>query len=172
MAKSELEQMLSDIRKCTSQRSINKADEVNVMRAMLNDQEFSIGVYDKSMGYIGQRSPHEEATKFVKNILTGTTGLDNKDAQHLAENYEFTKRDANFLLTNMRDYIATYTSTGRKINILQTGTAEAAVYIKDIDSREKYIPDKDNPGKTKKIETTPYVKLVSQSKCPKYNIEE
>jgi hypothetical protein len=170
--KSELEQLVSDIKKNTKQISINKVDEVRVMKSMLNDPDFSIGVYDRTQGYIGQKSPHTEAVKFVKNIIHDTTGLDNADSQHLAEQYEFTNRDANFLLSNMRDFLYVYTNTGRKINVMQSATTEASLFIKDMKSAEKSIPDKDNPGTTKKIKTSPYTKLVCSSKCPKYNTEE
>ena len=170
--KSELEQLISDIRKNTKQIAINKVDEVRVMRSMLNDKEYSIGVYDKTQGYIGQKSPRDNAVKFVKNIVQGATGLDSKDSMHLAQNYEFTNRDANFLLENMRDYLYVYTSTGRKINIMQSADTEAAIFIREVKSSDKLIPDKDNPGKTKKVKTSPYTKLISSSKCPKYNQTE
>ena len=164
----ELEQLVYDIRKSTSQVSINKVDEVRVMTSMLNDKEFSLGVYDKTQGYIGQRSPHDEAVKFVKNVISGATGLDSKDSMHLAENYEFTKKDANFLLGNMRDFMNVYMSTGRKINIIQSADTDASLFTKPIKATEKLIPDKDNPGSTKKVPTLGYTKLVSSSKCPKY----
>jgi hypothetical protein len=166
--KSELEEIISDIKKNLKQTSVNKVDEVNVMVGMLNDPDFYIGVYAKNAGYIGQRNPRSEAVNFTKNILVGTTGLDAKDSRVLAEKYQFTKKDANFLLTNMRDFLNVYTSTGRKINIMQTANTEAAVYLKDIPSGKKCIPDKDNPGKSKEIQTAPYTKLVSVTHCPKY----
>lgn len=172
MAKSELEMLISEIKKNTKQVAVNKVDEVRVMRSMLNDKDYSIGVYDKTMGYIGQRSPHQEAVKFVKGIIQDSTGLDSKDSQHLAENYEFTKKDANFLITNMKDFLNVYTGTGRKINIMQTAATEACLYTKEIKATKKSIPDKDNPGKTKQITTSPYIKLVSNTRCPKYNQED
>lgn len=168
MARSEVEQLVYDIRKSTSQVAINKVDEVRVMTAMLNDKEFSLGVYDKTQGYIGQRSPHDEAVKFVKNVIQGSTGLDSKDSMHLAENYEFTKKDANFMLGNMRDFLTVYTSTGRKINVIQSADIDASLFTKEIKASEKLIPDKDNPGSTKKVPTSGYTKLVSSSKCPRY----
>ena len=168
MAKSELEQLVYDIRKSTSQVAINKVDEVRVMTSMFNDPDFSLGVYDKTQGYIGQRSPHQEAVKFVKNIISGATGLDSKDSMHLAENYEFTKRDSNFLLTNMRDFLTVYVSTGRKIGLIQSADIDASVFTKEIKASEKLVPDKDNPGSTKKVPTSGYTKLVSSSKCPRY----
>ena len=167
----ELESIISEIKRSTSQIAINKVDEVRVMTAMLNDKEYSIGVYDKTQGYIGQRSPHQEAVKFVKNVVHDTTGLDSKDAMHLAENYEFKKRDSNFLLTNMRDFLNVYSGTGRKINIMQTANTEAAIFTREIKASEKLVPDKDNPGATKKVPTAPYVKLICSSKCPKYGNE-
>ena len=69
--KSELEQIISDIKRSTSQIAINKVDEVRVMKSMLNDKDFTIGIYDKNNGYIGQKSPHNEAVKFAKNIIAG-----------------------------------------------------------------------------------------------------
>lgn len=169
MAKSELEMLVSDIKKNTNQIAINKVDEIRVMRSMLNDKNFTIGVYDRTMGYIGQKSPHNEAVKFVRNIVSGTTGLDNKDAQLLAENYEFTKRDANFLLDNMRDFLYVYTGTGRKINIMQSASTEACLYTKEMEPVTKMIPDKEHPGTTRAVKTKNYTKLVSSSKSPKYN---
>lgn len=168
MAKSELEQLVYDIRKSTSQTAINKVDEVRVMTSMLNDADFSLGVYDRTQGYIGQRCPHDEAVKFVKNIINGATGLDNKDSMHLAQNYEFTKKDANFLLGNMRDFMTVYMNTGRKINIIQSANTDASLFVKEVKATEKLVPDKDNPGCTKKVPTLGYTKLVSSSKCPRY----
>lgn len=172
MAKSELEMIISDIKKNTHQVAINKVDEVRVMTSMLNDKNFTIGVYDRTHGYIGQKCPHDNAVKFVKNVISGATGLDSKDSLHLAESYEFSKKDANFLLENMRDFLYVYTGTGRKINVIQSANTEASLFTKEIESGEKLIPDKENPGKTKKVATSGYTKLVSSSKCPKYSMKE
>lgn len=169
---SELDQLITKIKNEVTSRSINKVDEVLVMRSMLNDKNFTLGVYDKNQGYMGQRCPHNEAVSFVKNIISGATGLERKDAEVLAEHYEFTKRDSNFLLNNMRDFLNVYTSTGRKINIMQNANTEACLYTKPVDSIKKQVPDKDNPGKSKEVTTAPYVKLVSSTHCPKYNIDK
>lgn len=170
--KSELEVLVAEIKKNTAnQIAINKVDEVRVMRTMLNDRDFKLGIYDKSLGYIGDRCPHEEAVNFAKNIIAGSTGLDAKDSRHLAENYEFTKRDASFLIDNMRDFLEVYTSTGRKINVMQTAATEACLYTKPVEATNKSVPDKNNPGKNKQVVTSPYVKLVAVTKCPKYGEE-
>ena len=167
--KSEMEQLITEIKEVTkTQTSINKADELRVMTTMLNDPEFSVGVYDKKIGYIGQRCPHDEAVKFVGDIIQRATGLEKKDAAHLASGLEFTKRDSSFLINNMKDFLATYTGLGRKINVMQTESTEANLFTRDMGASTKTIPNKDNPKETRTITTSPYVKLVSQSKCPKY----
>lgn len=173
--KSELDVLLEDIKHGTSQISTNKVDEIKVMKCMLNDKEFTVGSYDKNMGYLGERCPHDEAVEFVKNVIMASTGLDSKESKHLANCYQFTSRDATFLLTNMRDFITTYMSTGRKFTLMQTDDSEAAIYTKRMESREKLVPDKDNPGKSKSITTKPYTKLVAISKNSNYakeNINE
>ena len=98
--KTELESLVQEIKNSTNQIAINKVDEVRVMKAMLNDKDFTLGVFDKASGYLGQKSPHEDAVKFVKNVMQGATGLDSKDSKHLAENYEFT----NMLRKRLSEY--------------------------------------------------------------------
>lgn len=171
--RSDMELLVNDIRnKAKHHISINKVDEINVMKCMLNDSEFSLGVYDKNIGYVGQRCPHDEAVLFIKDVIAGATGLDRKESEIIASNYEFTKRNANYLINNMRDFMSVYMATGRKFNIMQTANTEATLHTKDVQSVKKQVPDRDRPGETKEIETTPYTKLVSVTKCPKYKEKE
>ena len=165
---SELEALVQEIKKNTKQVSINKVDEVKVMTAMLNDSEFTVGIYDKNIGHVGDRNPHANAVDFVAHVIAGATQLDARDSQHLAENYKFTKRDATFMLENMRDFVDVYSRTGRKMNLVQNADSEANIFAKTMPAGSKSVPDKDNPGATKTIKTAPYVKIVSQTKCPKY----
>ena len=165
---SELQQVIKEIKDNTKQVSINKVDEVRVMTAMLNDPEYKVGIYDKNVGHVGDRNPHENAVAFVAHVIAGATQLDTKDSQHLAENYKFTKRDATFMIENMRDFVDVYTKTGRKMNLVQNADSEANIFAKQMPAGSKSVPDKDKPGQTKTIKTAPYVKIVSQTKCPKY----
>jgi hypothetical protein len=94
--------------------------------------------------------------------------LDSRDSKILAERYEFDKKDATFLLTNMRDFLNVYTSTGRKINLIQNAETEAAVFIKDIPEGTKVVPNKDPNTGSREIKTVAFKKLVSSAHCPKY----
>jgi len=166
--KSELESVITEIKKSAKQISVNKVDEVRVMKAMLNDKDFKISIYDKNEGYIGDKCPAEEATQFVANVIQSTTGLDSKDSKHLAEGYEFTKKDAVFLVNNAKDFMEVYMRTGRKLNIIQNGAGEASIYARDIPAGTKNIPAKPGSSEIKQISTPAYTKIVSISKSPKY----
>lgn len=167
--KSATEELITSIKKNLSRTSINKVDEVNVMESMLNDKDFTIGVYDKGIGYIGQKCPHDEAKGFISNIIASATKLDKKDADILSDKYVFTKKDANYLLSNMRDFINVYSGTGRKMNIIQNAKSEANIYTRDMPAGSKLIPDKDHPGDIREVKTAPFTKIVVQNKSPKYN---
>ena len=163
-----METLMGEIKEITKkQKSASRVDEIRVMRTMLNDPEFSVSVYDKNKGLIGTRCPREEAVKFSANVSAAITGLDNKSALELANNYEFTKKDAIFLLDNSRDFMQTYLSTGRKLPIVQAADSEAAILYREVESKEKNIPSSDG---TKQTTTVPaFHKVICRSKSPKYN---
>lgn len=155
--------LMADIRKVTAkQKAASKVDEIRVMKTMLNDPEFKVAIYDRNKGLIGTRSPREEAVKFIASTAVGITGIDPKAAEDLANKYEFTKKDASFLIDNVRDFTATYVSTGRKFPIIQSPDAEAAVFSKPIASKEKVTP-------SGRVSVPAYNKIICRSKSPKYN---
>ena len=58
----KMDELMKEIKEITkNQHSSSKVDEIRVMRAMLNDPDFTVSVYDKNKGYIGTRCPREEA---------------------------------------------------------------------------------------------------------------
>ena len=148
------------------QKSQNKGDEVAVAQTLLNDPDFQVGIYDKNKGLIGTRNVHEEAVKFVANISAEITGLDKKTAEDLANQYTFTKKDANFIINTSRDFVQTYLKTGRKFNLVQSEDAEANIFLKSTPAKEKLIPTKEG---TKLVKTGAYQKVACKSGCPKYN---
>lgn len=162
-----MDDLMKDIREITKkQKAASRVDEIRVMKTMLNDPNFTISIYDRNKGYIGTRNPREEALKFITNTAVAITGLDNKSAAELASKYEFTKKDAMFLIDNNRDFDTTYLSTGRKLPIVQSIDSEAAIFYRSVASREKLVPS----GDSSKSTTVPaYNKVICRSKCPKYH---
>ena len=89
----------------------------------------------------------------------------------LANNYEFSKKDAIFFLNSHQDFINTYLRTGRKLNIVQSEDCEGYVYLKPVASKQKIVPDKSNGG-SRVTTVPPFTKLATQSKVPKYLVVE
>ena len=164
-----MNELMESIRQVTKkQKSASRVDEIRVMRTMINDPDYQVSIYDKNKGYIGTRCPREEAVKFVSNVTSAITGIESKSAYELSKRYEFTKKDACFLLENHKDFTQTYLSTGRKLPIVQSETAEAAIFSKELEERPKSVPDGTGSNKTSMI--PPYTKVICRSKCPKYHV--
>ena len=158
-------ELLAEIREITKkQKSASKVDEVRVMRSMLNDPDFKVSVYDKNSGLIGTRCPREEAVKFITNVAANLTGLEKKTATAMCNEYEFTKKDAMFMIDMAKDFNQVYLSSGRKLPIVQSADSEAAVFYRSIPRKEKRVPTTD------KVTTVPpFNKVICKSKSPKYN---
>lgn len=170
-SKLTMDELMSEIRSATQKQcSSSRVDEIRVMKTMLNDPKFEISIYDKNKGYIGKRCPREEAVKFAGNISAAITGLEAKSAMELANNYEFSKRDAVFLVENARDFTRTYLATGRKLPIVQAENAEASLFYKSVSSKEKIVPTTDGGKQTTFVPA--YNKVVCRSKSPKYCTSE
>lgn len=160
-----MKELMKEIKEVTKkQKSASKVDEIRVMRTMLNDPDFTVSVFDKNKGLIGTRCPREEAVKFASSICTSITGIDSKSASELAANYEFTKKDAIFMIENSRDFTSTYLETGRKLPIVQNEKSQAELLVREVPAKEKNVP-----GENKTVKVPPYNKIISKSKSPKYN---
>jgi hypothetical protein len=164
----ELEKVLGEVKQSAKQIAINKTDEVKVMVAMLNDKEFKYQKYEKNVGRVGEINPRSQMVNLATDIIFNATGLEKKNCAYLADNLTFTKKDAQTIIELNKEFLDVYTSTGRKINLIQNERTEANVYTKKMGSTTKAIPNKED-GTIKNIKTSPYTKLASQSSCPKYN---
>ena len=98
-----MNELMGEIKEATQkQKSASRVDEIRVMKTMLNDPDFTISIYDKNKGLIGQKCPHEDAVKFLTGTTAAITGLDTKSASELVSKYEFTKKDAIFMVELQR----------------------------------------------------------------------
>lgn len=156
--------LIKDIVERTTQVAVNKADEVEVMQTMLNDKEFSVAVFDRNKGYMGSRSPRNEAIQLAVDTLSGVTGMSTVEAHALTENYEYTKRDAAHFINIGKDFIGTYLQSGRKMTLISEPRIEATVSLKHVEEHDKSVPDRDNPGSVKVVKTPECIKLVASSR--------
>lgn len=134
-------ELVKEIDETRSQRSASAKDEVRVMRAMLNDSEFVVDVYGKG-GVIGQYCPYDDARAMVANIIKGTTKINTKEAELLADNYEFTKQDANTFINISKEFVNTYVETGRKLPLGGRERSNISLSKKVKEERSNNFPKK------------------------------
>lgn len=156
------DKLIQEIVDNTNQMSVNKIDEVRLMQSMLNDKQFKVAIHERGKGFTGSRSPRDTAISLAVDTLSGIVGMSGKEAKALAENYEFTKKDAQRFVDISKDFIGTYMQSGRKINIVSEPRGEISIGLKYIEAHNKSVPD-GNSG-TKVIKTEDRLKLSVTNK--------
>ena len=162
--------VVDEIKKNLSQKSSSQKDEVVVMQAMLNDSTYKVGVYSKQ-GKTGEYCPYEDSRKMVGNIISETTGLGNKEATGLAEQFEFTKSESGTMVNISKEFINTYLHTGRKLPLGAREKSDVSLMIKEVKETEKKFPNSigNSEDKTYKTATIPAHESVRViAPCPSY----
>ena len=128
MATSKVEEILKDIQTNLAQRSASRKDEVRVMQGMLNDKTYKVGEY-AAEGKVGEYCPREDAESIVKSILTNGARLSSAEAAKIADNYEYTKAEANAMVGLSKEFVDPYVRCGRKLPL--GGRKDMSVSLRD-----------------------------------------
>lgn len=140
MAKTTLE-LVNEIKSGLSQRSSSQKDEIAVMQAMLNDKSYVVDVYG-STGKIGTYSPSEDARKMTASVIASTTKISKDEAEHLANEHEFSKGEAGTFINVGKEFISTYVETGRKLPLGGRATSNVSLIGKDVEAYVSRYPKK------------------------------
>ena len=134
---------IAQVAENVTQKSSSRKDEITVMKAMMNDPDFSIDIYDKT-GKCGEYYPSREVRKMVSKVLSETARIPSREASELVDNYEFTKADASAMVNLSKEFINTYLkNTGRKMSLGGRATSDIELMWKEIADRTVEIPSKD-----------------------------
>lgn len=106
--------LVKQIAENRTQKSANAKDEVEVMRAMLNDPDYKVDVWSRK-GIVGQVCPRESATQIAANVIRDTTKMSMNEATELASRYEYSKQDAQNAINISKEFVLGYLETGRKL---------------------------------------------------------
>lgn len=119
-----VEQAISEIRSSRSKDPTkriydtkNQKDEINIMRAMMNDTSYQVDLYNNS-GYQGTYNPARAIRNMFSNVISNTTGISKIEANNLIGNYEFSNNEAKDMIDFNKEYLNTYIlKTGRKFSL-------------------------------------------------------
>lgn len=106
--------VIKEINATRTQTSSSNKDEIRVMKAILNDPDFKVDIYNNT-GVVGSYSPYDESRTLVSNIIRDTAKITKREAMELAQNYEFGNQESKIMIGLSKEFINTYIETGRKL---------------------------------------------------------
>ena len=133
--------LIEEIKTGLSQVNSSQKDEVRVMKAMLNDPDYKVGVYGKN-GLEGTYCPREDAIEMVTSVLHNAASIPNAEAAVIADKYEFTRNEATALLGITKEFMNSYLQTGRKLPLGGRETFDISISGKDVIASTKSFPEK------------------------------
>lgn len=137
----KVSELVQEIRSNLNQTYSSTKDEERVMRAMLNDQEYSVGLYSKE-GKVGEFNPSESARSMIASVISATTGVSKDEAQKLANDHVFRKSESQSFVDISKEFVNTYTQTGRKLPIGGREKSDVALSLKELPDRIVTYPKK------------------------------
>ena len=133
--------LIKEINSVLSQVSASQKDEVRIMKAMINDPDYKVGIYGKN-GKEGIYCPREDATMIVSSILHNAASMPTAEADVISEKYEFSRNEAAALVGINKEFINTYIQTGRKLSFGGRENFDISISGKEVKASTKTYPTK------------------------------
>lgn len=130
---------IQEIKESVKQHSASRKDEITVMKAIMNDPDYKVDVYEKD-GQIEEYYPSKEFRRVVSNAIAATTKISNKEAAELLNEYEFTKSDASAMVGMSKEFVNSYLQTGRKLPLGGRETSNVELIWKHFAERTAGVP--------------------------------
>lgn len=132
-------EVIKEVKDSVNQRKASRKDEITVMKAMINDPDYTVKTYDKD-GQTEEYYPGREFRRVVTNVVASTTKITNREAAELVNSYDFTKSDAAALVGLSKEFVHTYLQTGRKLPIGGRETSNVELIWRTYEKRVVGIP--------------------------------
>lgn len=167
-------ELVKEIKDNLSQKSSSQKDEVRVMKAMLNDREYEVGIYGKD-GLEGTFCPAKEARKMTTSIISSAAKIPVAEAEKLADAHEFKKSEAESMISISKEFINTYIETDRKLPLGGRELSDVALMKKEVPESIRTYPKKTGVNEdgsarcehpTVKVKAHNRVKVIAP--CPKW----
>lgn len=141
----KVEEVIKDIKDNLKQTSASRGDEVKVMRAMLNDREYEVGVYNKE-GETEKYNPSSDMRDMLTSVISSAANIPTKEANELAQAHEFKNSECESMVRVSKEFVNTYLGTGRKLPFGSRATHDVAVSIKNVPAGVTKYPKKIGVG--------------------------
>lgn len=166
-------EVLADIKDSVKQVSASQKDEVRVMKSMLNDQSYEVGVYSKA-GKVSTYNPAKDFRSMQTGIVSQVAKISKPEAETLVSDYEATTSDAATMVNISKEFVNTYLTSGRKLPLGGREKSNWQLVAKNVDEKERTYQRKvSNPDGTVTWEvgkkTVPaHVSIKAKGSCPSW----
>lgn len=131
-------ELVSGIRAGLSQKSASQKDELKVMKAMLNDRDYEVTVYGGTENETF--CPAREARDMISSVIKSTTKISGEEAAKLADEHEFSNREASSMIGISKEFVNTYLETGRKLPLGGREKSDVSLIQKEVPASERPYP--------------------------------
>lgn len=156
-------EMVSTIKKDLNQSSASSKDEVNIMMAMMNDQTFMVDELGSDGQVVSSYCPAKVAQDLATNIIKGATKVSNAEAEELAKNHQFGKKEATAMVTLSKEFVNVYLDCGRKLKFGNREGKSLVLSQKDKESSKCTFPKRVGYGEDGKA-----IYQLSSAEIPAY----
>lgn len=141
MSKSQVEQLVNEIKTGLGQCSSSRKDETRVMQTMLSDPTYEVQVYGKD-GPVETYNPCKDFRAMCASIIATAANVSSVEAESMMNDYEVKKNEATAMINISKEFINTYMQTGRKLPLGARETSDISISAKRIPARVRPCPHK------------------------------
>jgi len=139
MEKETVKALIEEIKGTITQVTSSRKDEARVMRAMMNDTSYEVGIYSKE-GKSDSFNPSKAVRAMVASAMSGAAKIPQNEAATLMEKYEFKRAEAENLVDVSKEFINTYVHCGRKLQLGGREKSDVAVSLKEVEAGSRPYP--------------------------------
>lgn len=133
--------LVKEISSNLTQTSSSQKDEIRVMRAMLNDTSYEVGIYGKD-GKEGVYNPAKDFRGMCASVVSATAKVSGAEAEKLIEGYEVKKSDAATMVNVSKEFVNVFVQTGRKLPLGGRKTSNVCLSEKHVKATTRNYPKK------------------------------
>jgi hypothetical protein len=131
--------LIEEIKGTITQVTSSRKDEARVMRAMMNDTSYEVGIYGKD-GKADTFNPSKAVRAMVASAMSGAAKIPQAEAASIMEKYEFKRSEAENLVDVSKEFINTYVHCGRKLQLGGREKSDVSLSLKEVEAGSRPYP--------------------------------
>lgn len=139
--KSQVEQLVEEIKNGLGQCISSHKDEVRVMQAMLSDPTYEVQIYGKD-GPTETYNPCKDFRSMCSSVIASTARVSLAEAESMMNDYSVKKSEASSMINISKEFVNTFLQTGRKLPLGARESSDIAISLKHIPAHTRSCPHK------------------------------